>query len=49
MNLMRSYDRIKAVIGGLLLSDGLRAKAMRGGAWLGVEASLSRPVGLPAI
>ncbi|MFY9726482.1 MAG: oligosaccharide flippase family protein [Bryobacteraceae bacterium] len=32
---MRSYDRIKAVIGGLLLSDGLRAKAMRGGAWLG--------------
>jgi O-antigen/teichoic acid export membrane protein len=36
MNLMRSYDRAKVVIGGLLLSDGLRAKAMRGGAWLGV-------------
>ena len=35
MNLMRSYGRVKVVIGGLLLSDGLRAKAMRGATWLG--------------
>ena len=35
MNLMRSYGRVKVVIGGLLLSDGLRAKAMRGASWLG--------------
>jgi len=32
---MSSYDRVKVGIGDLLLSDGLRAKAMRGGAWLG--------------
>jgi O-antigen/teichoic acid export membrane protein len=32
---MRSYDRAKVVIGGPLLGDRLRAKAMRGGAWLG--------------
>jgi O-antigen/teichoic acid export membrane protein len=32
---MRSYGRVKVVIGGLLLSDGLRAKAMRGATWLG--------------
>src|ERR1019366_1120489 len=35
MNRMRSYDRVKVVIGDLLLRDSLRAKAMRGGAWLG--------------
>jgi O-antigen/teichoic acid export membrane protein len=35
MNPMRSYDRIKGGIGDLLLGDGLRAKAMRGGTWLG--------------
>ena len=35
MNPMRSYDRAKVAIGGLVLSDGLRAKVMRGGAWLG--------------
>ncbi len=33
---MRSYDRAKLILGGLLLSDGLRARTMRGGAWLGV-------------
>jgi len=35
MNRIRTYDRLKGVFGGLLLSDGLRAKTMRGGAWLG--------------
>jgi len=35
MNLTPSYDRVKVAIGDLLLSDRLRAKAMRGGAWLG--------------
>jgi O-antigen/teichoic acid export membrane protein len=35
MDLMPGYDRVKTVIGGLLLSEGLRAKTMRGGAWLG--------------
>ena len=35
MNLIPSYDRVKVGIGDLLLSDRLRAKAMRGGAWLG--------------
>jgi lipopolysaccharide exporter len=35
MNLSRSYDRVKSVIDDLLLSEGLRAKAIFGGAWLG--------------
>jgi O-antigen/teichoic acid export membrane protein len=35
MNVMRSYDRAKASVSQLLLGDGLRAKAMRGGTWLG--------------
>ena len=35
MNLMRSYDRVKVGIGELLLRDGLKARAMRGGTWLG--------------
>ena len=36
MKFMRKYERIKVVIGDLMLSDGLKAKAMRGGTWLGV-------------
>jgi O-antigen/teichoic acid export membrane protein len=32
---MRSYDRVKVILGDLLLGDGLKAKAMRGGTWLG--------------
>jgi O-antigen/teichoic acid export membrane protein len=32
---MRSYGRTKVIIGDLLRGDGLRAKAMRGGSWLG--------------
>ena len=35
MDLRRSYDRVKVGISDLFLSDGLRAKAMRGGTWLG--------------
>ena len=35
MDLRRNYNRVKAGISDLLLSEGLRAKAMRGGTWLG--------------
>jgi O-antigen/teichoic acid export membrane protein len=35
MDLRRNYDRVKAVISFELTGDALRAKAMRGGAWLG--------------
>ena len=35
MDLRRNYERGKAAITGLLQGDALRAKAMRGGAWLG--------------
>jgi O-antigen/teichoic acid export membrane protein len=35
MDLRRNYERGKAAISGLRRSDALRAKAMRGGAWLG--------------
>ena len=35
MNLRRNYDRVKAVISDVSMSDALRAKAMRGGVWLG--------------
>lgn len=35
MDIGRSFDRAKATIGDLLEGDALRAKAMRGGAWLG--------------
>jgi O-antigen/teichoic acid export membrane protein len=35
MDPIRTYDRVKAILGGLLLGNALRAKAMRGGAWLG--------------
>ena len=35
MDLRRNYDRGKAAIADLLHGDALRAKAMRGGAWLG--------------
>jgi O-antigen/teichoic acid export membrane protein len=35
MDLRRNYDRGKAAIADLLRGDALRAKAMRGGAWLG--------------
>jgi O-antigen/teichoic acid export membrane protein len=36
MNPLRTYDRVKVIIHDLLVGDGLRAKAMRGGTWLGV-------------
>ena len=35
MDIRRSFDRAKAAIADLLEGDALRAKAMRGGAWLG--------------
>jgi lipopolysaccharide exporter len=35
MNLMPTYDRLRVTINGMLLGDSLRAKAARGGAWLG--------------
>src|SRR5580700_1801594 len=35
ISLIRSYDRVKVAIDGLLLGDGLKARAMRGGTWLG--------------
>src|SRR5580700_10376507 len=35
MNIRRSYDRGRETIGALLLGDGLRAKVVRGGTWLG--------------
>jgi lipopolysaccharide exporter len=44
MNLMRSYDRARGVIGDLLLSDGLRAKVMRGGTWLGTGSVAEQAV-----
>src|SRR5208282_2798151 len=35
MNLRRNYDRVAAVVRDVSTSDALRAKAMRGGVWLG--------------
>jgi O-antigen/teichoic acid export membrane protein len=35
MNLRKPYERINAKLSDLLLGDALRAKVMRGGAWLG--------------
>jgi len=32
----RNYGRVKAMVTGLLTGDALRAKTMRGGAWLGI-------------
>jgi lipopolysaccharide exporter len=44
MNFMRSYDRVKVNIGDLLLGDGLKAKAMRGGTWLGAGSVAEQAV-----
>jgi len=35
MILSQSYQRLRVMIGDVLQGDALRAKAMRGGAWLG--------------
>ena len=35
MDLRQNFDRVKVGIGDVLLGDGLRAKVMRGGTWLG--------------
>ena len=44
MNFMRSYDRVKVVTSDLLSRDDLRAKAMRGGTWLGVGSVAEQAV-----
>ncbi len=44
MDLRRNYDRVKAAIGDLLQGDALRAKAMRGGAWLGAGSVTEQAV-----
>jgi O-antigen/teichoic acid export membrane protein len=44
MDLRRNYDRVKVGISDLLLSDGLRAKAMRGGTWLGAGSVAEQSV-----
>jgi O-antigen/teichoic acid export membrane protein len=41
---MRSYERIKVILGDLLLSEGLRGKAMRGGTWLGAGSAAEQVV-----
>ncbi|MFZ0277470.1 MAG: oligosaccharide flippase family protein [Candidatus Sulfotelmatobacter sp.] len=41
---MRSYDHVKVVVSDLLLSDGLRGKAMRGGTWLGAGSVAEQAV-----
>jgi O-antigen/teichoic acid export membrane protein len=44
MDLVRAYSRAKASISGLVLGDALRAKAMRGGAWLGTGSVAEQTV-----
>jgi lipopolysaccharide exporter len=44
MDLKRNYDRIKVGVSDLLVSDGLRAKAMRGGTWLGAGSVAEQAV-----
>jgi O-antigen/teichoic acid export membrane protein len=44
MDPIRSYERVKVTLGGLLLGDALRAKAMRGGAWLGTGSVAEQAV-----
>jgi O-antigen/teichoic acid export membrane protein len=44
MDLRQSYDRVKVSISYLLLGDGLRAKVMRGGTWLGAGSGVEQVV-----
>jgi lipopolysaccharide exporter len=44
MNLRLSYHRAKVIGGEFLLGDGLRAKAMRGGTWLGAGSVAEQAV-----
>jgi lipopolysaccharide exporter len=39
INIRRSYDRGREMVGALLLGDGLRAKVVRGGTWLGAGSA----------
>jgi teichuronic acid exporter len=44
MAVRRNYDRVKSGITDLLLGDGLRAKVMRGGTWLGAGSAAEQTV-----
>jgi O-antigen/teichoic acid export membrane protein len=44
ISLMRGYDRVKVAIDGLLGGDGLKARAMRGGTWLGAGSVAEQAV-----
>ena len=44
MSLLRRYDRAKVIVGDLLISDGLRAKVVRGGTWLGAGSAAEQAV-----
>lgn len=44
MELIRNYCRVKTSIWNVLRSDGLRAKTMRGGAWLGGASAVEQAV-----
>ena len=44
MDLIRTYDRAKARLNDLLVSEGLRAKALFGGAWLGGASAAEQVV-----
>ena len=46
INLKRGYNRAGIIIGDLLLTDGLRAKAMGGGTWLGAGSVAEQAVRL---
>jgi len=44
MNLMQTFGRAKALMSSLFLRDALRAKTMRGGAWLGMGSVAEQAV-----
>jgi O-antigen/teichoic acid export membrane protein len=44
MILLQRYERVRAIVGDLLVGDALRAKTMRGGAWLGMGSVAEQAV-----
>ena len=44
MNPSKTFERFRVMIGGLLLGDALRAKTMRGGAWMGMGSIAEQAV-----
>jgi O-antigen/teichoic acid export membrane protein len=44
MNLLRRYNRVKVIVADLLISDGLRARVVRGGTWLGAGSAAEQAV-----